>query len=59
MAWWPLIEPGGMLTGDDYFPTSHAERTESVSLAIEAFAKSVGQPIISLHRNFFICKPLA
>lgn len=53
-AWFPLIQEGGILCGDDYREPGHKDRTESVSSAVEAFAKEVGLPVIGLHRNFFI-----
>lgn len=57
-AWWPLIEPGGVLAGDDYTPKGSTERrTESVSSAVETFAGLMGLPIISHHRNWLIEKP--
>lgn len=56
-AWWPIIQVGGILCGDDYREPGHKDRTESVSSAVEAFSREVGLPIIAHHRNFFIAKP--
>ncbi len=53
-AWWPLVEPGGMLAGDDFAPIGSDRRNDPVSDAVEKFAKHVGADIISHHRNWII-----
>ena len=55
-AWWPLVEQGGLLCGDDYSPPGSDRRTESVSSAVELFAQFMGLPIVSHHRNWLIQK---
>jgi len=55
-AWWPLVEAGGILSGDDYRPKGHKDRTESVSSAVELFAQFHGLEIVPHHRNWFLQK---
>jgi hypothetical protein len=58
-AWWELVEPGGMLMGDDYYDTSNWRReTTGVSQAADDFAASVGLRLVGLHRCWFIQKPV-
>lgn len=57
-AWWPLVEPGGMLCGDDYYDAANWRRsTTGVSQAADDFAAEVGQRLVGLHRCWFIQKP--
>ena len=56
-AWWEILAPGGVLCGDDYQPEGAHDRRDSVSIAVEEFAQDVEQPLVGLHRNFFIPKP--
>ena len=46
-AWWPLLQPGGLLVGDDY----HAERIwPEVKRAIDDFFAALGYPPVE-HAN--------
>jgi hypothetical protein len=57
-AWWPLVEPGGMLCLDDYYDHSNWRReTTGVSQAADDFAASVGLRLVGLHRTAYIQKP--
>ena len=57
-AWWDVVRPGGVLAGDDWFPVGNFRRDNvGVSRAVEEFAASVGQPLIGLHRSWYIVKP--
>jgi len=59
-VWWDNVLPGGLLCGDDFYPAGHDRRPSAmqVSTAIEEFARRKGLPVVPLHRNFFIAKPL-
>lgn len=56
--WWAVVRPGGLLSGDDYYPVGQWRRdTTGVSHAVDDFAASMGLPVVSHHRSWFIEKP--
>ena len=58
LAWWPVVAPGGFISGDDYYPADNPRRSQTgVGQAADEFASRVGLSVLHLHRNWFVQKP--